>query len=220
MASDEKDLRERLAAVGRMLFAEGLTPGSSGNISARLPESSSCLIKASGHSFRDLNPEQFLLVDIKTRRVLKGEGKPSIETPFHTTLYDLRGDIGGVVHVHPHYATVFSIAGVDIIPMGMEIYHAPALAEGVGMSRYAPPGTEELAQNIAEAMKNRFAVLMPHHGVTTIGATIEDAANNARVLEELARLNYEVLQIGKPQRLPNSVLKQIIESAKKTGGMV
>jgi len=220
MANDEKNLRERLAAVGRMLFAEGLTPGSSGNISARSPGSSSCLIKASGHSFRDLSPEQFLLVDIKTRRVLKGDGKPSIETPFHTTLYDQRRDIGGVVHVHPHYATVFSIAGIDIMPMGMEIYQAPALAEGVGMSRYAPPGTEELARNIAEAMKNRFAVLMPHHGVTTIGSTIEDAANNARALEELARLNYEVLQIGKPQRLPNSVLKQIIESAKKTGGIV
>jgi len=220
MADDEQDLRERLAAVGRMLFAEGLTPGSSGNISARVSGSSSCLIKASGYSFRDLKPEQFLSVDIKTRRVLKGEGKPSIETPFHTTLYNLRGDIGGVVHVHPHYATVFSIAGVNIIPMGMEIYRAPALAEGVGISRYAPPGTEELAQNIAEAMKDRFAVLMPHHGVTVIGATIEDAANNARVLEELARLNYEVLQIGKPQRLPRSVLNQIIETAKKTGGMV
>ncbi len=220
MTSDEKNLRERLAAVGRMLFAQGLTIGSSGNISARLPGSSSCLIKPSGNSFRDIVPEQFLLVDIKTRTVLEGEGKPSIETPFHTTLYNLREDIGGVVHIHPHYATIFSIARVDILPMGMDIYRAPALAKGIGMSRYAPPGTEELAKNIAEAMENRFAVLMPHHGVTTIGPAIEDAANNAIVLEELARLNYKVLQIGKPRRLPGSILKRIFETTTKVGGTV
>jgi len=220
MVENEKDLRKRLAAVGRMLFAEGLTLGASGNISARLPGSSECLIKPSGHSFKDLTPEHFLSIDIKTRKVLKGEEKPSIETPFHTTLYNLREDIGGIVHVHPHYATVFSIAGVDIVPMGMEIYRAPALAEGVGISRYAPPGTEELAQNIAEALKDKVAVLMPHHGVTTIGTTIEDAANNAKVLEELARLNYEVLQIGRPHPLPESVLSQIVETAKKSGGIV
>jgi ribulose-5-phosphate 4-epimerase/fuculose-1-phosphate aldolase len=61
---------------------------------------------------------------------------------------------------------------------------------------------------------------MPHHGVTTVGKTIEEAANNARVLEELAKLNYEVLQIAKPRPLPNSVLREIVETAKKSGGVI
>jgi len=202
------------------LFAEGLTPGASGNISARVSGTPSCLIKPSGYSFKDLKPEHFLLIDFKTRNILKGAQKPSIETPFHTTLYNLRDTIGAVVHIHPHYATVFSIAGVNILPMGMEIYRAPDLAKGIGISKYAPPGTEELAQNIAGAMKERVAVLMPHHGVTTVGRTIEEAANNAMVLEELAKLNYEVLHIAKPRPLPDSVLREIVKTAKKQGGVV
>ena len=167
-----------------------------------------------------MKPEHFLMIDIKTRKVIKGLQKPSIETPFHTTLYNLRDSIGAVVHIHPHYATVLSIASVEILPMGMEIYRAPALAQGIGISKYASPGTEELAQNIAEAMREKVAVLMPHHGVTTVGKTIEEAANNARVLEELAKLNYEVLQIAKPRPLPNSVLREIVDTAKKSGGVV
>jgi len=213
----EEDLRKRLAVAAAMLFSEGLTPGSSGNISARIPGTSACLIKPAGRSFRDLRPEHFVVVDFKTRRVLRGLLKPSIETPFHTKLYNLSNSIGAVVHVHSHYATVLSIAGIEVLPMGMDIYRAPALVQGVGISGYAPPGTEQLAQNIAEAMRGRAAVLMPHHGATVVGRTIEEAAENARVLEELARLNYEVLQVGRPQTLPSSVLREIAESAGSGG---
>ncbi|MEM2093858.1 MAG: class II aldolase/adducin family protein [Candidatus Bathyarchaeia archaeon] len=214
----EEDLRRRLAEAGRKLFKARLTPGTSGNISARIPGALKCLIKPSGKSFKDLKADDFLLVDINTRAVLKGVYKPSIETPFHTALYKLRDSIGAVVHTHSHYATLLSIAEIEVLPIGMEVYQAPALAQGVGLSKYAPPGTEELAKNIVEAMKGKSAVLLPHHGAATVGRTIEEAVNNACVLERLARLNYEVLNIAKPTPLPNSVLKEIAESADEVHG--
>jgi ribulose-5-phosphate 4-epimerase/fuculose-1-phosphate aldolase len=214
----EKDLRERLATVGRKLFEQGLTQGSSGNISARIAGTSVCLIKESGRSFADLRPEHFLAVDINTRALVKDSGNPSIEVPFHTSLYKVRDDIGGVVHVHPHYGTILSIAGVEIVPLGMGVYRAPSLARGVGIARFAPPGSEELARNLVEAMTGKTAVLMPHHGVTTVGTTVEEAANTAIVLEEMARLQYEVLQIGRPQPLPEQFLRDLTEVAKKRDG--
>ena len=218
--SAEEDLRKRLAAVGRDLYAAGLTHDASGNISARVPGSSYCLIKPSGYRFCDLEPKHFIVVDIQSRRVLDGEAKPSIETPFHTKLYQLWPEACGVVHIHPKYSTIMSIAGLEIVPMGLDIFLAPALANGIPMSKFAPPGTEELADNLVEAMKDHVACLMPHHGLTAIGKTIEEAANNAKVVERLAELHYNILQVGVPQSLPRSMLDTLVIRAKDRGLLV
>jgi len=220
MSNVEQQLRDRLTTIGRQLFSEGLTHGSSGNISARIPNTDTCLIKPSGYRFCDLEPQDFLLIDIKTRRVLKGTAKPSIETPFHTRLYLQRPEAGGVVHIHPKYCTILSILSEEIVPMGLDLYSAPALARGVPLSKFAPPGSEELANNLVEAMRDSVACLMPHHGCTTIGKTIEEAANNARVLERLAQLQYEVMLVGKPAPLPQSMLDMLVERAHKKGLLV
>ena len=216
----EKDLRERLAKVGREIFAEGLTHGASGNISARVPGTNKCIIKPSGYSFAELEPHHFIVVDIDSRKVLEGSEKPSIETPFHTKLYRQWPDAGGVVHVHPHYSTILSIIGEEIIPMGIEITEAPALAKGIPVAKFAPPGTDELADNLVKAMKDHVAALMPHHGLTTIGKTIEEAATNSRIVEFLAKLHYEVMLVGKPHPLREDVLKSLVDRAKQKGLLI
>ncbi len=214
MADIEQELRERLTVVGRKLFEEGLTYGTSGNISARIPRTDTCLIKPSGYRFCDLEPKHFLLVDINTREVIKGTAKPSIETPFHTKLYLQWPDAGGVVHIHPEYSILLSILGKEIVIMGLDIYGAPALAKGVTLSKFAQPGTEELADNLVDAMKDHVACLMPHHGCTTIGKSIEEAATNAKIVEALAKINYNVLLVGEPISLPQRMLDKLVESAK------
>ena len=220
MSNSEFNLRERLAEVGRALYKEGLTSGVSGNISARISGTNKCLIKPSGYSFNELMPHNFVIVDINTRNVLKGNEKPSIETPFHTRLYKLWKDAGGVVHIHPQYSTILSILEKEIIPMGIEIYDAPALAKGIGVTKFAPPGTDELADNLVEAMKDKVACLMPHHGITVIGKTIEEAAINARVVENLAKLQYQVMLVGTPKPLPNHILDTLVKIAEEKGLLV
>lgn len=220
MDNVEKDLRERLARVGRQIWDQKLTHGASGNISARIPGTNKCIIKPSGYSFGDLEPHHFIVVDIETRKVLEGKEKPSIETPFHTRLYKQWPEAGGVVHVHPQYCTILSILEQEIVPMGIEIFEAPALAKGIPVSKFAPPGTDELADNLVETMKDHIACLMPHHGLTTIGKTIEEAAANAKMAEFLAKLHYEVMLVGKPRPLREDVKKTLIERAKQKGLLI
>lgn len=220
MKKAESDLRERITRVAHKLFAEGLTYGSSGNVSVRLPGTNTCLIKPSGYSLGELKPEHFIIVDIETREVVSGSEKPSIETPFHTKLYRQWPEAGGVVHVHPHFSIILSIIEAEIVPMGADIYEAPALAKGIAMARFAPPGSEELADNLVVAMKDKVAALMPNHGITTIGKTIEEAAQNARIVERLAKLHYEVMQVGTPQPMPGEVLKGLVDRARKEGLLV
>lgn len=220
MDAVERGLRERLALIGRTLFSEGLTPGTSGNISARIPGSDNCMIKPSGYCLGDLKPESFLIVDNGTWEVLEGKGVPSIETPFHTTLYNLRPEVGGVVHIHPHYSVILSITGSEIIPMSMDVYDAPALAKGIAISKFAPPGSEELADGLAKALRQGVAALMPHHGITTIGRTPEEAAQNARVTERLAKVQYETSQVGDAKALPEAVLSELVELAVRKGLLI
>ena len=220
MTDIEQELRERLTVVGRKLFEEGLTYGASGNVSARILGTDTCLIKPSGYRFCDLEPEHFLLVDINTREVLKGTAKPSIETPFHTKLYLQWPDAGGVVHIHPEYSILLSTLGKEVVMMGLDIYGAPALAKGVPVSKFAQPGTDELAENMVETMKEHVACLMPHHGCTAIGKSIEEAATNAKVVEALAEINYKILLVGEPSPLPQSLLDMLVEIAKKKSLLV
>ena len=91
--SNEEELREKLSNIGKSLYNCNLTHGTSGNISARVTGTKTCLIKPSGYSFKDLLPEDFILVDINTRRCLKGSLSPSIETPFHTKIYQQRKEV-------------------------------------------------------------------------------------------------------------------------------
>lgn len=214
MSDIEQQLRERLTVVGRKLFEDGLTYGASGNISAKVPGTDTCLIKPSGYRFCDLEPEHFLLVDNNTREVLKGTAKPSIETPFHTKLYLQWPEAGGVVHIHPEYSILLSTLGKEVALMGLDLYGAPALAKGIPISKFAPPGTEELANNMVDAMKEHVSCLMPHHGCTTIGKSIEEAASNAKVVEALAEMNYKMLLVGETSPLPQSMLDMLVKRAK------
>lgn len=211
MENVEEDLRERLVKVCRLLWDNYLVYGKAGNVSARIPESNKCIIKPSGFRMCDVKPDDFIVIDVYTREVLSGRHKPSIETPLHTTIYRVKDDVGGIVHTHSYYATVFSIARVELVPMGTVLYTAPPLAKGVGIAEYAPPGTEQLALNVVSELKNKNAVLMPHHGVITVGMDVEEAYIIAKGVEDLAKLQYRVMQIGKPHSLPDSTLKDILE---------
>ncbi len=119
------------------------------------------------------------------------------------------------MHIHPKYCTILSILGKEIVPMGLELYRAPALAKGVPLSRFASPGSEELADNMVAAMREHVACLMPHHGCTTIGKSIEEAAQNAKILETLAQLQYDVMLVGEPESLPQSMLDMLVKRARR-----
>ena len=208
MAS-ERELRVRLAKVGHLLHREGLTSGTSGNISVRLPERNLCLIKPSGYHLADLNPEDFLILNIETRKKLGGKGNPRTETPFHTHLYNIREDADSIVHVHAHYTTVLSLFNLKIKPYTTNICETPGLTRGISTAEFALPGTEELAQNLGKALHGFDAAVMPHHGITTVGETPENAALKAVVVERMAKIQYHALLLGEPDKIPDQLVEHL-----------
>lgn len=210
MENIENDLRKRLYLVGKSIFKQGLVYGVAGNVSARIPGTRSCLIKPSGIGLDTLKPQDFLVVNIDTLQVVSEKGKLSIETPLHTRIYKLRENVEGVVHTHSHYATVLATCGTELKPIGIMVWRTPGLAKGVKVAKFAPPGSSELAKNLTEELSDRVAVLMPHHGVTAVGETVEEAFTTAQDVEALAQLTYECLLVGQPKTLPKSILRMIL----------
>ena len=192
----EDDLRERLVRVARELWEDGLVRGSAGNISAKIPGTKTCLIKPTGFRFKELQKDHFIVVNYETREVIKGTLKPSVETPFHTGIYKVRPDVGGVVHTHATTLVGFSAAGVPIVPVYM------GAMMGVPIAGWHFPGSEDLADDAIETLGKGSAVMIKHHGLITVGPTIERASNLTIGLEEAAKAQLVAHILGCCETIP------------------
>lgn len=192
----EDDLRERLVKVARELWEDGLVRGSAGNISAKIPGTKTCLIKPTGFRFKDLQKDHFIIVNYETREVIKGSLKPSVETPFHTGIYKVRPDVGGVVHTHATTLVGFSAAGVPIVPVYM------GAMMGVPIAGWHFPGSEDLAEDAIKTLGDGNAVMIKHHGVITVGPTIERASGLTISLEEAAKAQLVAHLLGRCETIP------------------
>ena len=220
MAAAEEALRMELAAEASRLHREGLVWGASGNISARPPGEDWCLIKPSGKRLGELKPRDFVKLRVSTGEPFEEGLRPSIETPLHTRLYSTRPKLGAIVHLHSFNSTLLSILGAPLQVLSVEALEAPALALGVPLAEYAPPGSLELAENVSQVITGRMACLLAYHGSVTLGRTIREAATNAIVLERLASLQVAALGAGVKPQTPWRLRDLLLEEVEKRGSLV
>lgn len=187
-------MRTELATVSRQIYARGLTSAASGNTSARVPGyPEQALIKVSGKSLGDLQPEDFVLVDLEGS-ILSGSGRPSMEARFHLGIYKLRPEVQAIVHGHSPFATAYVTAKgeLPVVTAAAEV----GLSK-VGVVEYAAPGSVELAEIVVAAFKDQSlkAAVLKRHGFVTVGADIRQAFYLAEVLEENAKVAFILNQL-------------------------
>src|SRR5512139_3423225 len=110
-----ESLRQVVYACNMELPKNGLVVMTSGNVSGRDPETGLVVIKPSGFSYEKMTPQHMVIVDLDGK-VVEGHLTPSIDTATHLYLYRNRPDVGGVVHTHSTYASVFAALGKPIPP--------------------------------------------------------------------------------------------------------
>jgi L-fuculose-phosphate aldolase len=186
--------REEVIEYCLRMVKDGLTVGTSGNISVRAGEN--IAMTPSGVDYEALSPEDICVLTLAGTQV-DGLGSPSTEVPMHTVVYQFT-DAQAVVHTHPVYATVVGTL-VREIP---RIHYMLALLGGpVRVAPYAPFGTKKLARNCIVAMKDRYGVLLQNHGATTYGESLAEAYSRSLYLEWLCRICCEAKAIGDPRLL-------------------
>jgi ribulose-5-phosphate 4-epimerase/fuculose-1-phosphate aldolase len=188
MKADESDLREEICRWGRSMFERGLSPGSSGNLTARV--SDGFLATPTGSCLGFLVPERLSKLDADGRHV-SGD-PPTKEAPLHLAVYRARPDAGGVVHLHSTYATALScLAHVNqddaLAPLTpyaiMQLGPVPVVP-------YAAPGSDELAELVARSAVRASAMLLSNHGPVVSARTFRAAVFAAEELEEAAKLSF------------------------------
>lgn len=185
--TEQSRLREEICRFARSLFDRGLTPGSSGNISARLTDGR-LLVTPTGSSFGRLDPARLSLID--GAQLVAGDA-PTKEMPLHQAFYDTRaGKTGAVVHLHSSHAVALSVlpgADPDNLLPPLTAYGVMRLGK-VALLPYFRPGDPAMGQAIRSLAGRRSAVVLAHHGPVVAGRDLEAAVNAMEELEEGAKL--------------------------------
>ncbi|MDT8898154.1 class II aldolase/adducin family protein [Thermanaerothrix sp. 4228-RoL] len=181
-----KELRERIVEIGNRMVADGLAHGGQGNISALDVESGLIAITPSAVPYHLRQPEDIVVIDLN-RQIIEGKWQPTTEIALHMRFYHTRPDVRAVIHTHAPYASVFGIIH-EPIPMVL-IESATALSGPIPVAPYARPGSEEVAELTQKAMgEEGVACVMAHHGLVTVGQTLEQAYQATLAAETSARM--------------------------------
>jgi L-fuculose-phosphate aldolase len=183
-----------LVDTARRTAAEGLVVGTSGNVSVRVGEV--VLVTPSGVPYDRLTERDTVAVDLDGEQVL-GDLMPTSELPLHLAIHRETG-ARAVVHTHAVHATAVSTLVPELPPVH---YMTAALGGPVRVAPYALYGTDELAQNMLHALRDRTACLLQNHGTVTYGGTLPQAYDRTAQLEWMCRVWLTAASV--PGHTPN-----------------
>ena len=204
--------RKEVIKYSIKLNTTNLSPLRSGNISVRNIENNveGFLITPSGKKYDTLKEEDIVFVSNKGNH--DTNLKPSSEWRFHKDIYLKKPDAKAIVHAHSPHATAVSAHGKDI----PAFHYMIALAGGdnIKCAKYATFGTQELSDNIIDALKNRKACLMSNHGQVAFGENLESSFELAEELENICHQYINTIKLGNPKILSSSEMDVILEKVK------
>jgi L-ribulose-5-phosphate 4-epimerase len=162
------------------------------------------VIKPSGVEYECMTVDDMVIVDM-SGAVIDGKFRPSSDTSTHLEMYKAFPSIGGIVHTHSPYATMFAQACREITCLGTT--HADHFNGPVPVTRFL---TEEevregYERNTGKVIIERFAELNPSdtpgvlvagHAPFIWGINAGDAVKNSLILERVAQMALGSLQLN------------------------
>lgn len=211
-----EELKESVFRANLELRDRGLAILTWGNASGIDRERGIVAIKPSGVPYDAMRPGDMVLTDLDGK-VLEGSLRPSSDLATHLVLYRAFPSAGGVVHTHSVHAAALAQAGADLEAEGTthaDHFYGPVPCTRA-MTRAEIEGAYEAETGnvIVETFRTRGidparvpAVLVRSHGPFAWGKSPGDAALNAVVLEEVARMSILSRSCGNPGPMPKELL--------------
>ncbi len=186
-----------------------------GNVSGVDRESGVMVIKPSGVTYESMTTDMLVCVELSSGNIVEGDFRPSSDTQTHLALYRAFPSIGGVVHTHSRWATIFAQAGMPIPALGTT--HADYFYGDIPVTRpLTKPEIEadyemETGNVIVETMRGVDPLSMPSalvhgHGPFAWGKDASEAVYHAAVLEEVAMMAWHTRQLAPWARLDQNLL--------------
>ena len=173
-----------------------------GNVSAKSGDY--IVIKPSGMDYNLMKPEDMVVLDLKGN-IIEGKNNPSSDTLTHIELYKAFPKIEGICHTHSNFATSFAQAGKSIECLGTT--HADYFNGSIPCTRdltkeeiekdYEKNTGRVIIETFQDKKYNELqSVLVKSHGVFTWGNNPFQAVENAVIVEELAKMNYQTIMLN------------------------
>jgi L-fuculose-phosphate aldolase len=214
MVKTEREHRDDIVEIGRLVFAKGWVASNDGNISIRL-DAERILTTPTGVSKGMMHPDDLVVVDMKGSRI-SGARERTSEIGMHLAVYSLRPEVRAVVHAHPVFSTGFAAAG-----RSLEQALLPEVVSGLGcipLAAYGLPGTPELVKPMLPLIPCYDAVLMANHGVACWGEDVWKAYFRMETVEHFARISLVAELLGGPKALPRQEVDRLLDSTDRYGG--
>ena len=197
-----EQLKEQVFQANLLLPRHGLVVFTWGNVSGIDRKHGLVVIKPSGVSYDEMKASDMVVVELETGKIVEGSLKPSSDTATHCELYKAFPNIGGIVHTHSRWATIFAQAGRGIMALGTT--HADYFYGEIPCTRKMTTAEieGEYEKETGSVIRETFhgkdpdvipAVLVHSHGPFTWGIDPMDAVHNAVVLEEVAFMNFHTM---------------------------
>ena len=218
-----KKLKAEVCRANLLLPKYNLVTFTWGNVSGIDREKGLMVIKPSGVEYEDMTPEDMVVVELATGKVVEGTLNPSSDTETHLALYRAWPELGGIVHTHSRWATTMAQAGLGIPALGTtqgdyfygEIPCTRKMTpEEIGPVAGNPGHYEtETGNVILETFAKRGiapaqvpAVLVHSHGPFIWGTDAHNAVHNAVVLEEVAFMAWHDIAIHQAEPMQQELL--------------
>ena len=199
-----EDLKQAVWEANLRLPKHNLVTFTWGNVSGIDRQKGLMVIKPSGVEYDALKPSDLVVVDLETGKTVEGDLNPSSDTDTHLVLYREFQNIGGVVHTHSRWATIFAQAGRGVPALGTthgDYFYGEIpctrrmTAEEIG-GRYELETGNVIVERFRHLDPDSApAVLLPTHGPFCWGKDANQAVHNAVVLEEVAFMAWHNLAL-------------------------
>jgi len=213
MSMTEKEYRELICEIGRLVFQKGWVAANDGNISVRLDQKR-LLATPTGICKGMMRPDDLIICDREGNKI-EGKRERTSEILMHTTIYDMRPDVIAVVHAHPPVATGFAVAGR---PLNQALLPEVVLGLGcVPLAEYGLPGTPELTEPLKPYIPTYDALLMANHGAVCDADDLHKAYFTMETVEHFARIALVAEMLGGAKVLPKVEVDKLFDSRSRYG---
>ncbi len=213
MSKTEKELRQDIVEVGRLVFQKGWVAANDGNISIRLDENR-VLCTPTATSKGMLHVDDLIICDMQGNKI-EGRKERTSEIAMHLLIYSMRPDIRSVVHAHPPVATGYATAG-----RALNQALLPEVIIGLGcvpLADYGLPGTAALTAGMVPFIPKYDAILMANHGATCYGPDVFSAYFRMETTEHYARIALVAELLGGATVLPREEVNKLFDSRTRYG---
>ena len=209
------EFKREIVRIAKLMSDKGLVGTYEGNLSIR--RGNKVYVTPSGRSKAELSEGQIIVTDLDGN-LIEGDLAPTSETPMHMKCYELREDIGAVIHCHAPYGTAYAQQNIEIVnkisPEFMMLYGK------VPLLRYGTPGTDKLVGDLKEYINEYDVFLLANHGVLTVGETLMEAYSKTVSLELLLKTEIirNLIADDKNVELDPKECEYLIEKGKNNHG--